>query len=72
MVKEKTKREWENFFLGQSYTISSYFTSYLMTENQWTIMEKLQELAGELLLSKQEYQALMNENSDHVDGYPAT
>lgn len=46
VVKEKTKREWENFFLGQSYTISSYFTSYLVVEKQWTIMEKLEELAG--------------------------
>lgn len=48
MVREKTKREWENFFLGQSYTISNYSAGYLLADGQWTILEKLEELSGRL------------------------
>lgn len=38
------KRDWENFFLGQSYQLSDYYGRYFMNEKQWTILEKLQVL----------------------------
>jgi insulysin len=38
------KRDWENFFLGQSYQLSDYYGRYFMNEKQWTISEKLQVL----------------------------
>lgn len=38
------KRDWENFFLGQSYQLSDYYGRYIMNEKQWTILEKLQVL----------------------------
>ena len=38
------RRDWENFFLGQSYQLSDYYGRYLMNEKQWTIQEKLQVL----------------------------
>ncbi|KAG6854735.1 hypothetical protein C0991_002449 [Blastosporella zonata] len=44
VMKEQTQREWRNFFLGQSYTISDYFGRYLLTADQWTLEEKLKEL----------------------------
>jgi insulysin len=44
VVREQTKREWENFFLGQSHSISNYSASYLLAENQWTILERLKEI----------------------------
>ncbi|KAF9454625.1 insulin-degrading enzyme [Macrolepiota fuliginosa MF-IS2] len=37
-------REWRNFFLGQSYSISDYFGRYLLSERQWTVEEELKEL----------------------------
>jgi insulysin len=40
----QTKRDWENFFLGQTYQLSDYYGRYLITERQWTILEKLQAL----------------------------
>lgn len=43
-MKEQAQREWRNFFLGQSYTLSDYYARYIMTETQWTIEEKLREL----------------------------
>lgn len=43
-MKEQAQREWRNFFLGQSYTLSDYYARYIMTETQWTIEEKLKEL----------------------------
>ncbi|KAI0053918.1 hypothetical protein FA95DRAFT_1551697 [Auriscalpium vulgare] len=46
VMKEQTKRDWENFFLGQTYRISDYYGRYLMNERQWTIPEKLEALAG--------------------------
>ncbi|KAF5380968.1 hypothetical protein D9615_004092 [Tricholomella constricta] len=46
VMKEQNKREWENFFLGQSYSLSDYFGRYIMTEQQWTLEEKLKELAS--------------------------
>jgi insulysin len=66
---EKTKRDWENFFLGQTYQLSDYFGRYLMNEKQWTILEKLQVLGSvtpaqvqqhkEVLLSKLETRMLV-------------
>ncbi|KAI9446597.1 Metalloenzyme, LuxS/M16 peptidase-like protein, partial [Lactarius indigo] len=44
VIKEKIKRDWENFFLGQSYQLSDYYGRYLMNEKQWTVLEKLQVL----------------------------
>jgi len=44
IIKEKIKRDWENFFLGQSYQLSDYYGRYLVNEKQWTISEKLQVL----------------------------
>ncbi|KAH8826892.1 Metalloenzyme, LuxS/M16 peptidase-like protein [Flagelloscypha sp. PMI_526] len=44
VMKEQAKRDWENFFLGQSYTLSDYYARYLTTELQWTQEEKLAEL----------------------------
>lgn len=44
VIKEEARREWENFFLGQSYSLSDYYGRYLLTERQWTIEEKLKEL----------------------------
>lgn len=38
------KRDWENFFLGQSYQLSDYHGRYFMDEKQWTVLEKLQVL----------------------------
>ncbi|KAI0306722.1 Metalloenzyme, LuxS/M16 peptidase-like protein [Multifurca ochricompacta] len=46
VMKEKIKRDWENFFLGQSYQLSDYYGRYLMNEKQWTILEKLQVLGS--------------------------
>ncbi|KAG5647302.1 hypothetical protein DXG03_000839 [Asterophora parasitica] len=45
VMKEQNRREWENFFLGQSYSLSDYFARYLMTEQQWTLEEKLKQLS---------------------------
>lgn len=38
------KKAWENFFLGQSYQLSEYYGRYMLTEQQWTVHEKLAEL----------------------------
>ncbi|KDQ61093.1 hypothetical protein JAAARDRAFT_32094 [Jaapia argillacea MUCL 33604] len=46
VMKEEVKRQWQNFFLGQSYTISEYYGRYLITEKQWTLQEKLPEIAA--------------------------
>lgn len=40
----QNQREWRNFFLGQSYTLSDYFCRYLLTADQWSVEEKLKEL----------------------------
>ncbi|KAG6860960.1 hypothetical protein C0995_005624 [Termitomyces sp. Mi166 len=44
VIKEQNQREWRNFFLGQSYTLSDYFGRYLLTADQWSLEEKLKEL----------------------------
>ena len=41
----QAQREWRNFFLGQSYTLSDYYARYILTETQWTVEEKLKEIA---------------------------
>jgi hypothetical protein len=42
----------ENFFLGQSYALSDYYTRYIMAQQQWTLEKLLQELpCMSLLLS---------------------
>jgi secreted Zn-dependent insulinase-like peptidase len=46
VMKEQAKREWENFFLGQTYRISDYYGRYLLNEKQWTIQEKLAALSS--------------------------
>ncbi|KAG6851274.1 hypothetical protein H0H93_011710 [Arthromyces matolae] len=48
VMKEQNQREWQNFFLGQSYSLSEYFARYFLTADQWTLEEKLKELPSEL------------------------
>lgn len=43
----QNKKDWENFFLGQSYQLSDYYGRYLMTQEQWTVDEYLKELPSE-------------------------
>jgi insulysin len=45
VIKEKVKRDWENFFMDQGYRLSDYYTQYMLTHNTWTIAEKLQEIS---------------------------
>ncbi|KAI0372962.1 insulin-degrading enzyme [Pilatotrama ljubarskyi] len=44
VMKDKTKRDYENFFLGQPYRLSEYYARYLLTEREWTISELLEEV----------------------------
>jgi insulysin len=44
VMKEQSKRDWENFSLSQSYQLSDYYARYILTHKQWTVQEKLQEL----------------------------
>ncbi|KAJ7074118.1 Metalloenzyme, LuxS/M16 peptidase-like protein [Mycena amicta] len=44
IMKEQVKRDLENFWLGQSYTLSEYFARYATSETQWTTEELLKEL----------------------------
>ncbi|KAG1754340.1 Metalloenzyme, LuxS/M16 peptidase-like protein [Suillus lakei] len=46
VIKEKVKRDWENFFMDQGYRLSDYYTQYMLTHNTWTITEKLQEISN--------------------------
>ncbi|KAG1891434.1 Metalloenzyme, LuxS/M16 peptidase-like protein [Suillus subluteus] len=46
VIKEKVKRDWENFFMDQGYRLSDYYTQYMLTHNTWTIAEKLQEISN--------------------------
>ncbi|EAU88742.1 insulin-degrading enzyme [Coprinopsis cinerea okayama7 len=43
-IQEEVKREWRNFFFGQSYSLSDYYARHLLTEQHWTIEDKLREL----------------------------
>jgi insulysin len=47
VMKEQSKRDWENFSLSQSYQLSDYYARYILTHKQWTVQEKLQELPSE-------------------------
>ncbi|KAF7363794.1 Insulin-degrading enzyme [Mycena sanguinolenta] len=44
VMKEQAKRDLENFFLGQSYSLSDYYGRYIMAQQQWTLDKLLQEL----------------------------
>ncbi|TCD63541.1 Insulinase (Peptidase M16) [Steccherinum ochraceum] len=44
LKKEELRRDWENFFLDQPYRISDYFSRHILTETDFTLMEKLEEL----------------------------
>nr|GAT43337.1 insulin-degrading enzyme [Mycena chlorophos]GAT43339.1 insulin-degrading enzyme [Mycena chlorophos] len=44
VMKEQVKRDLENFWLGQSYTLSDHFLRYSLSETQWTTDEMLKEL----------------------------
>lgn len=44
--KQEVKRDWENFFLEQPFRISDYFARYVLTERQWTLKEKLEEISS--------------------------
>ncbi|OJT08672.1 Insulin-degrading enzyme [Trametes pubescens] len=45
VMKDQAKREYENFFLGQPYRLSDYYTRYLLTEREWTMSELLEEVS---------------------------
>ncbi|KAJ7632954.1 Metalloenzyme, LuxS/M16 peptidase-like protein [Roridomyces roridus] len=44
VMKEQAKRDLENFFLGQSYSLSDYYGRYILAQKQWTMEELLKEL----------------------------
>ncbi|KAK7038049.1 insulin-degrading enzyme [Favolaschia claudopus] len=44
VMKEQAKRDLENFFLGQSYSLSDYYGRYITAQQQWTLDKLLQEL----------------------------
>ncbi|KAG2157510.1 Metalloenzyme, LuxS/M16 peptidase-like protein [Suillus clintonianus] len=46
VIKEKVKRDWENFFMDQGYRLSDYYTQYMLTHHTWNIAEKLQEVSS--------------------------
>ena len=46
VIKEQIKRDWDNFFLDQSFRISDYYGRYAISDNLWTIGEKLPEVAS--------------------------
>ncbi|KAF9469217.1 Metalloenzyme, LuxS/M16 peptidase-like protein [Collybia nuda] len=46
VMKEQVKRDWENFYLGQSYSLSDYFGRYILTAQTWTVDERLAELSS--------------------------
>ncbi|EJD02250.1 uncharacterized protein FOMMEDRAFT_109506 [Fomitiporia mediterranea MF3/22] len=72
VMKEKAKRGWENFFLGQSWNLSEYYGKYLLSGHQFTVTEKLAEITGitvgelqghvQKLLSQFKYLVLVNGN----------
>lgn len=69
---DQVKRDWENFFMGQSYRISDYYGRYMLTDNLWTLDQKLPEVPLvtveklqqhiALLLSKVNMRILINGN----------
>lgn len=46
VMKEKLKREWDNFSMNQSYQLSDYYGRYMLAHHTWTIEELLEELPG--------------------------
>ncbi|KAJ7723946.1 Metalloenzyme, LuxS/M16 peptidase-like protein, partial [Mycena maculata] len=44
VMKEQAKRDLENFFLGQSYSLSDYYGRYIVAQQQWTLEKLLVEL----------------------------
>ncbi|KAK1236433.1 metalloprotease [Marasmius sp. AFHP31] len=44
-VIERNKKAWENFFMGQSYGLANFFTSYILSERAWRVEELLKELS---------------------------
>ncbi|KAH8117077.1 insulin-degrading enzyme [Phellopilus nigrolimitatus] len=72
VIKEQVKRQWENFFLGQTYQLSDYYGKYLLADRQFTLSEKLAEIEGitveelrehtKMLLSQFKYLVLVNGN----------
>ncbi|KAJ7112437.1 Metalloenzyme, LuxS/M16 peptidase-like protein [Mycena crocata] len=44
VMKEQAKRDLENFFLGQSYSLSDYYGRYMLAQRQWTLEKLLEEL----------------------------
>ncbi|KAJ7286255.1 Metalloenzyme, LuxS/M16 peptidase-like protein [Mycena rebaudengoi] len=44
VMKEQAKRDLENFFLGQSYALSDYYGRYIMSQQQWTMEQLLEQL----------------------------
>ncbi|TFK42449.1 Metalloenzyme, LuxS/M16 peptidase-like protein [Crucibulum laeve] len=64
VLKEQARRDWENFYLGQSYSLSDYFGRYLLTEQQWTLEEKLRELPS---VTPEEIQEHMKELLSQVN-----
>ncbi|KIK90629.1 hypothetical protein PAXRUDRAFT_831530 [Paxillus rubicundulus Ve08.2h10] len=46
VMKEKLQRQWENFFMSQSYQLSDYYGRYILSHGAWTIEEQLSEVAG--------------------------
>ncbi|CAK5265298.1 unnamed protein product [Mycena citricolor] len=44
IMKEQAKRDLNNFFLGQSYTLSDYYARSLLSEVHWTLDKLLEEL----------------------------
>ena len=49
LKKEEMRRDWENFFLDQPVRISDHLAKYLFTDQDFTLVEKLAELASELI-----------------------
>lgn len=46
VMKEKLKREWDNFFMNQSYQLSDYYGRHMLAHQTWTVQELLEELPG--------------------------
>ncbi|PCH37702.1 hypothetical protein WOLCODRAFT_135782 [Wolfiporia cocos MD-104 SS10] len=41
VMKDKAKRDYENFYMGQPFRLADYFGRHLVTEQQWILSEKL-------------------------------
>ncbi|KDQ33027.1 hypothetical protein PLEOSDRAFT_1032530 [Pleurotus ostreatus PC15] len=59
VMREQAKKNWENFFLGQSYQLSEYYARYLLTEQQWTHQEKLAVLPSVTIEDLQQHIAAL-------------